>query len=104
MSDGTSGNVIGRVGVVGLGYVGLPLSLSLADAGYEVVGVDIDEDRVAQLQDGESYIRDVGNEWLAKHLKKRFVPTTKYERLSDADGISICVPTPLRKSGQPNIS
>jgi UDP-N-acetyl-D-glucosamine dehydrogenase len=94
-----------QLGVVGLGYVGLPLALTMADAGYTVTGVDIDQDRVADLRDGASYISDVEDEWLQKHRDSgRFRPTTSYDALSDVQGVSICVPTPLRKSGQPNVS
>ncbi|WP_435099451.1 nucleotide sugar dehydrogenase [Halorubrum sp. N11] len=93
-----------RVGVVGLGYVGLPLALAFTQAGYEVVGVDIDEDRVETLRNGQSYVTDVSDEEVATALTEGFIPTTEYETLSDADGVSICVPTPLKKTGQPNLS
>ena len=93
-----------RVGVVGLGYVGLPLALAFTQAGYEVVGVDIDEDRVETLRDGQSYVTDISDEEVAAALAEGFSPTTEYEALSDVDGVSICVPTPLRKTGQPNLS
>ena len=93
-----------RVGVVGLGYVGLPLALAFTQAGYEVVGVDIDEDRVEALRDGQSYVTDISDEEVATAIEEGFIPTTEYEALSDVDGVSICVPTPLRKTGQPNLS
>jgi UDP-N-acetyl-D-glucosamine dehydrogenase len=93
-----------RVGVVGLGYVGLPLALAMADAGYDVVGVDVDTDRVETLLAGESYVTDVADDAVAAHLGERFSPTTDYDELRDVDAVSVCVPTPLRKSGQPDIS
>ena len=93
-----------RVGVVGLGYVGLPLALALVDGGYEVVGVDIAEDRVEQLRVGKSYVRDVSDAEVETALDSGFEPTTEYEELSNVDAVSICVPTPLRKSGQPDVS
>ncbi|ELZ36070.1 UDP-glucose/GDP-mannose dehydrogenase [Halorubrum saccharovorum DSM 1137] len=93
-----------RVGVVGLGYVGLPLALAFTQAGYEVVGVDIDADRVDTLRDGRSYVTDISDEDVEIALAEGFTPTTEYETLSDVDGVSICVPTPLRKTGQPNLS
>lgn len=93
-----------RVGVIGLGYVGLPLALALVDAGYEVVGVDISEKRVQQLHKGESYVRDVADTEVSEALDAGLEPTTEYNELSDVGAVSICVPTPLRKSGQPDVS
>ena len=93
-----------RVGVVGLGYVGLPLALSFAEAGYQVVGVDIDQDRVDQLQRGNSYVTDVSDEAVVTAIESRFSPTTNYSELTEVSGVSVCVPTPLRKTGQPNLS
>lgn len=92
------------VAVVGLGYVGLPLALAMCDAGYDVIGVDIDEERVESLQGGNSHVTDVPNEEVERYVGDRFTPTTDYEELTAATGVSICVPTPLRKSGQPDIS
>lgn len=92
------------LGVVGLGYVGLPLALAMADSGYKVVGVDIDEDRIAHLNDGRSYITDVSDEEVANALELGFEPTTEYAHLDDVDAVSICVPTPMRKTGAPNLS
>ncbi len=99
-----TGTTTNRVGVVGLGYVGLPLALAMTDAGYDVVGVDIDSDRVEALTRGESYVNDVSDETLSEALKKRFEPTTEYAALEAVDAVSICVPTPMRKSGTPNLS
>ncbi|EMA54327.1 nucleotide sugar dehydrogenase [Halococcus thailandensis] len=93
-----------RIGIVGLGYVGLPLSLAFADAGYDVIGVDIDRERIEQLHDGCSYVSDVSDDRLQQHLDSTFEPTTEYEALSDVVGVCICVPTPLRKTGNPDIS
>jgi UDP-N-acetyl-D-glucosamine dehydrogenase len=92
------------VGVVGLGYVGLPLALSMVKAGYRVVGVDIDADRVESLREGESYVNDVSDEAVATALADGFQPTTEYEALSEVVGVSICVPTPLRKTDTPDLS
>lgn len=93
-----------RVGVVGLGYVGLPLALAFVDAGYEVVGVDVSNQRIEQLQSGKSYLKDVSDKTVESGLNSGFDPTTTYESLSDIEAVSICVPTPLRKSGQPDVS
>lgn len=93
-----------QVGVIGLGYVGLPLALALTEAGYDVGGVDIADDRIEQLQAGVSYVKDVTDDAVETALSKGFEPTTEYSAVSDVDAVSICVPTPLRKSGQPDVS
>lgn len=93
-----------RIGVVGLGYVGLPLSLAFHDAGYDIVGVDIDEERIEQLAAGGSYVTDIEDVQVAAAIDDGFEVTTAYGELSDVDGVAICVPTPLRKTGQPNLS
>lgn len=98
MSDTTT------VGVVGLGYVGLPLALSMSDAGYDVVGVDVDDERVGALEGGESYVTDVADAEVAAARDAGFTPTTDYEALAAAAGVSLCVPTPLRKTGTPDMS
>jgi UDP-N-acetyl-D-glucosamine dehydrogenase len=93
-----------RVGVVGLGYVGLPLALAMHDAGYDVVGVDVDADKIERLRSGESTVNDVTDEEVAKATRDGLEFTTDYDRLADADGVSICVPTPLRKTDTPDLS
>jgi UDP-N-acetyl-D-glucosamine dehydrogenase len=92
------------IGVVGLGYVGLPLALAFTRAGYEVVGVDIDEQRVEALQAGSSYVTDVADDEVEIALEGGFHPTTEYDALADVEGVSVCVPTPLRKTGTPEMS
>jgi UDP-N-acetyl-D-glucosamine dehydrogenase len=94
----------GQVGVVGLGYVGLPLSLAMTDAGYDVIGVDIDEERVTSLRAGSSYVNDVSDAAVSRGVSAGFDPTTEYDALADVQAVSICVPTPMRKSGTPNLS
>ena len=93
-----------RVGVLGLGYVGLPLALAFTEAGYDVVGVDVANDRIEQLLAGNSYVKDVTDNSVREAVAEGFEPTTEYTAVSDVDAVSICVPTPLRKSGQPDIS
>ncbi len=90
------------VGVVGLGYVGLPLAVAFADAGARVVGVDVDRRRVDALADGRSHIEDVPDDDVAAALA-RFEPTTDFARLSDVDAIVICVPTPLTINREPDL-
>ena len=93
------------IGIVGLGYVGLPLAVAFAEEGFTVVGVDVDASRVAALNRGESHVEDVPSARLAPYvLDGRFRASTDYADLADAGAISICVPTPLRKTKDPDIS
>ncbi len=94
-----------RLGVIGLGYVGLPLAVEFARAGFGVVGYDVDERKVAELKAGRSYIPDVPSEHLAEVVKSgKFVATTDPKQLADVDIIDICVPTPLRKTKDPDMT
>jgi UDP-N-acetyl-D-glucosamine dehydrogenase len=90
------------VGVVGLGYVGLPLLVNLVRAGFDGVGVDLDPTRAQALAEGRSYIEDVPNEVLAD-LRPRLRASTSFEELAGCDAIAICVPTPL-KDHDPDLS
>ena len=93
-----------RAGIIGLGYVGLPLAMEFARAGVTVVGVDIDTRRVNALKKGQSYIADVeSSEVKAMVDAGRFIPTSDYSELKRASAISICVPTPLSKSKDPDM-
>ena len=93
------------VGVVGLGYVGLPLAIVLGEAGYRVIGVDRDPEKIGKLQQGQSYIEDIPQDVLRKLVDDgRLTATTDFAALASADGVSICVPTPLRKTGDPDLS
>ena len=91
-----------KVGVIGLGYVGLPLAVEFADGGHEVVGVDTSPARIAALERGESYIEDVPSERVAA-VRKRVVPTSRYEDLRDVDAVVIAVPTPLTQNREPDL-
>jgi UDP-N-acetyl-D-glucosamine dehydrogenase len=94
-----------KAGVIGLGYVGLPLAIEFAKAGLTVVGVDLDTRKVEALSKGESYIGDVAASDVAEMVKAgRFRATTDFSVLSDVDTINICVPTPLRKTKDPDLS
>ncbi|HEY6960207.1 MAG TPA: nucleotide sugar dehydrogenase, partial [Candidatus Limnocylindria bacterium] len=92
------------VAVIGCGYVGLPLAMAFADAGFPVLGIDVDARRVEQLSRGDSYIRDVPSATLQRHLKDgRFRAATSNDALSDADIIFVAVPTPSDRSKQPDL-
>ncbi len=94
-----------RVGVLGLGYVGLPLAVELAHAGFEVVGIDVQQSKVDQFNRGESYVKDVGDDVFAPLVKSgKLRATTDYSVIQDLDTIDICVPTPLRKTKDPDMS
>ena len=94
-----------RFGVIGLGYVGLPLALTLSEAGFDVTGIDIDSNRVDAIVAGRSYITDVTDEELQKATReKRLRATTHLPELRNLDAVSICVPTPLRKTKDPEMS
>ncbi|CAH2032350.1 nucleotide sugar dehydrogenase [Trichlorobacter ammonificans] len=92
------------VGIVGLGYVGLPLMLRYAEVGYKVLGFDIDAEKTNSLSRGESYIEHIPAEAIGKALGKGFEATTDFSRSAEADALIICVPTPLNKYREPDLS
>jgi UDP-N-acetyl-D-glucosamine dehydrogenase len=94
-----------RIGVIGLGYVGLSLAVEFAKAGLQVTGIEIDPEKVARLQEGESYVQDV-KPYEVKGLiaDGKLVVVNDYQVLADLDAVSICVPTPLSKTKDPDIS
>lgn len=94
-----------RLGVVGIGYVGLPLAVAFAQAGFDVVGIDVDARRVSSLNQGCSYIGDVSDDELKPLVADgRLRASLDYAALTEVDAISICVPTPLRKTKDPDVS
>jgi len=94
-----------KVGVIGLGYVGLPLLVELGKSGFTAVGVDIDARKVTSINNGESYIDDVNSEELKTLAASNTISaTTDWDVIRELDAISICVPTPLRKTKDPDIS
>jgi len=94
-----------RIGVVGLGYVGLPLAVEFAEAGFPVLGFEVAPSKVEAVNAGDSYVGDVPSEQLAAAVEaKRLEATLDYDRLAEADAICICVPTPLNKTGDPDVS
>lgn len=94
-----------RVGIIGLGYVGLPLAVEFAKAGFAVTGIDVQESKVAKLNCGESYVQDVPTSALREMVEARkFSATTDFSVVRDLDTINIAVPTPLRKTKDPDMS
>ena len=93
------------VGVIGLGYVGLPLAVEFAKAGFRVTGIDVAESKVARVNAGDSYVLDVGSSDLQALVEEgKLRATTDFSVLADLDTVNICVPTPLRKSKDPDMS
>jgi UDP-N-acetyl-D-glucosamine dehydrogenase len=94
-----------RVGVLGLGYVGLPLAVEFAKAGFDVVGIDVQQSKVNQFNAGQSYIKDVPDSVFAPLIKSgKLRATTDFSIIQTLDTIDICVPTPLRKTKDPDMS
>lgn len=92
------------IGILGLGYVGLPLALRYSEAGFRVVGLDVDEAKVEQLRNGLSGIEHLGDDRVAEALENGFEPTCDLGRVADADTLILCVPTPLNKYREPDLS
>jgi UDP-N-acetyl-D-glucosamine dehydrogenase len=94
-----------RIGILGLGYVGLPLAVVFAEAGFHVTGIDLDPRKVDSLAKGISYIPDVKTEVVEKLVRSgHLTATADFSVLKDIDAVSICVPTPLRQTGDPDMS
>ena len=94
-----------KVGVIGLGYVGLPLAIEFTNAGYEVVGIDVDKNKVKSINSGKNYIKDVKDDVLKNAVNKKLLSaSTNFSKVKNLDAISICVPTPLNKEKNPDIS
>src|SRR5260370_6602376 len=93
-----------KIGVIGLGYVGLPLSLLLSEAGFKVTGFDIDEKKVTDLEAGRSYIFRIDHTEIEGARTQGVQATTDFARLVDMDAIILCVPTPLTEHREPDLS
>lgn len=98
------GNQTARIGIIGLGYVGLPLARAFADNGFAVLGFDVDSAKVAKLRRGESYIGHISAEAVRDMRERHFDATNDFGRLSEADAIIICVPTPLTEAREPDLT
>ncbi len=93
------------VGVIGLGYVGLPLIRAFIAAGYRTMGFDVDQKKIDKLLAGQSYIGHISSEWIRDCIEtKHFTPTADLKRLAEADALLICVPTPLSDSRDPDLA
>src|SRR5919106_75106 len=90
------------LGIVGLGYAGLPLAMAFAETGFDVVGIDLSDDRVASVNDGRSYLVDVPEERYAA-VRDRLRGTSDYGEVRTLDALTICVPTPLSKTRSPDL-
>jgi len=94
-----------KVGIVGLGYVGLPLAMEFAEAGFSVTGIDVLRSKVGELNAGRSYIQDVSTGALRPFVEAgAFRATTDFSVIAELDTVNICVPTPLRKTKDPDMS
>jgi UDP-N-acetyl-D-glucosamine dehydrogenase len=93
-----------RIGVIGLGYVGLPLSRAFTGTGFPVLGFDIDPGKVKALNNGESYLRHITPDIIRGMVQRKFQATADFKRLGEADAVIICVPTPLTESREPDLT
>ena len=94
-----------KIGIIGCGYVGLPLALRFADVGQRVTGFDLDQEKIKKLNAGQSYIQHIPAEKIQRHVQaKRFDATTDFARLREMDAVLICVPTPLDERREPDLS
>ena len=92
------------IGIVGLGYVGLPLLIRYADVGYKVIGIDIDANKVTSITNRKSYIEHISSEAIAQAVNKGTEATTDFSRSAECDALILCVPTPLSKHREPDLS
>lgn len=93
-----------KIGIVGLGYVGLPLMLRFQEEGYKVIGFDIDEQKISKLTKGESYIEHIHSDKIKWAVSGGFRATSNFQSISEVDAIILCVPTPLNKFREPDLS
>jgi UDP-N-acetyl-D-glucosamine dehydrogenase len=98
------GNRKAVVGVIGLGYVGLPLALRFVETGFRVLGFDVDSDKVRQLREGQSYIEHIGAERVTAGVRNGLAVSDNFSRAGEPDALIICVPTPLNEHREPDLS
>ena len=92
------------IGIIGLGYVGLPLAIRFGEESLKVIGFDIDEHKVNMLNEGKSYIKHINEGNISGMVKQGFIATTDFAKITDVDAILICVPTPLGVHNEPDLS
>ncbi|BBH54053.1 nucleotide sugar dehydrogenase [Fluviispira sanaruensis] len=92
------------IGIIGLGYVGLPLALRFVEENFSVIGFDIDEDKINNLNNGKSYIEHISSSLISNAIEKSFIATSNYAKIMDTDILIICVPTPLSKQREPDLT
>jgi len=92
------------IGIVGMGYVGLPLMLMYSKAGYRVIGIDIDPDKVDSLNSGSSYIGHISDESIQQAIDQGFRATSGFSEINEIDALILCVPTPLSRHREPDLS
>src|SRR3954471_13010785 len=101
----TGSSISVKIAIIGLGYVGLPLALQFARSGVTVLGLDIDPEKVNGLQRGESYIKHIQSGHIAAAIANgSFLASTDFNRVREVEAVIICVPTPLTKNREPDIS
>src|SRR6202142_1436731 len=94
-----------KIAIVGLGYVGLPLSLQFTPSGVSVLGLEIDQAKITSLNQGKSYIKHIESSAIAEAVKAgSFSATSDFERIREVEAVVICVPTPLNRNREPDIS
>src|SRR5262249_6539615 len=95
---------LAKVGIIGLGYVGLPLARTFALAGFPVLGFDIDPDKVDRLHQGQSYLKHIPAQDVRDMLTRGFEATSDFDRLAEADCVLLCVPPPLPEAREPDLT
>jgi UDP-N-acetyl-D-glucosamine dehydrogenase len=93
-----------KIAVIGLGYVGLPLSVAYAEVGYPTLGFDIDPTKIEMIEKGECYLKHFGDDYVLKANKNGFKATSDFKQISDCEALILCVPTPLNKYREPDLS
>ena len=93
-----------KIGIIGLGYVGLPLAIRFAEKGFKTIGFDVDKNKINMLNKGKSYINHIHPEKIIDLQDNRFLPTSDFKKISNTEIIIICVPTPLGVHNEPDLS